>query len=155
LPHQPHGAHGCDICGPEAITRKRGDASERALRTVCGRYTSTVSDVDGRRTVLLRDEHDEDDSRYLTAQLEANGDLRLSGQDLGPGTWMVSSDGEYEWEKVVPAAHIPTLLSLLDAPAGADILDELAARWTGARSYDLERRIRDSDIPVRLWTYGR
>ena len=67
---------------------------------------------------------------------------------------MVSSDGEYEWEQVVPAAHLPTLRSLLDVPTGADILDELAARWTGAASYDLERRIRDSDIPVRLWTYG-
>ena len=110
--------------------------------------------MDGRRTVQLREEHDGADSRYLTARLEANGDLRLSGQDLGPGTAMVSSDGEYEWEQVVPAEHIPTLLAALDAPAGAAILDELSARWSGPASYDLERRIRDSGIPVRLWTYG-
>jgi hypothetical protein len=113
-----------------------------------------VSDVDGRRTVRLREERNGDDSRYLTAHLEANGDLRLSGQDLGPGTGMVSSDGEYEWEKVVPADHLPTLRSLLDVPDGADLLDDLAGRGTGSASYELEQRLRDSDIPVQLWTYG-
>ena len=104
--------------------------------------------------MLLRDEHDGADSRYLTARLEANGDLRLSGQDLGPGTRPVSGDGEYEWETVVPAGHVPALLRALDAPADADVLEELAARWTGPASYDLERRISSSDIPVRFWAHG-
>ncbi|SNR31230.1 hypothetical protein [Blastococcus mobilis] len=108
--------------------------------------------MDGRPRVLLRDEHDGENSRLLTACLEENGDLRLSGQDLGSGTRVISSDGEYEWETVVPTAHIPALLRALDAPADADILDELAARWTGPASYDLERRIRSTDIPVRFWS---
>ncbi len=102
----------------------------------------------------LRAERTGPDTRYLDAKLNEDGDLRIIGQDLGPATWPVSSDGEYEWEKVVPAEHLPALLRALDAPDDADILEELATRWTGAASYDLERRIRDSDIPVKLWTYG-
>jgi hypothetical protein len=104
-------------------------------------------------TVQLRSEHNGADHRYLIAHLEPNGDLRLSGQDIGPGTSAVSSDGEYEWENVVPAAHIPALLEALGAPADADILAELAARWTGPASYELERCLRESDIPVRLWVH--
>ena len=110
--------------------------------------------MDAQRTVALREERNGEDSRYLDARLEANGDLRISGQDLGPGTWPVNSDGEYEWVKVVPAEHVPALMRLLGAAADADVLDELAARWTGPGSYELERRIRESDIPVKLWTYG-
>jgi hypothetical protein len=113
-----------------------------------------VDDVDGRRRVILRDEHDGGNSRLLTARVEANGDLRLSGQDLGSGTAPVSSDGEYEWETTVAAADIPALLEALNAPATADVLDELEARWTGRASYDLERRLRSSDIPVDRWVYG-
>jgi hypothetical protein len=110
--------------------------------------------VDDDRQVRLRDERDGRDIRVLTARREATGDLRLSGHDLGAGTGPVSGDGEYEWETVVPDAHIPALLAVLGAPAGADILDELAERWTGQASYDLERRIRNSGIPVRRWAYG-
>jgi len=105
------------------------------------------------RKVSLRDEHNGEDHRYLDASLEPNGDLRISGQDLGPGTAPVSDDGEYEWEKIIAKEHIPALLALLGAPAEADILNELATRWTGRASYDLERHIRDSNIPVRYWCW--
>ncbi len=42
--------------------------------------------------------------RYLTASLNAEGSLVLAGQDLGPGTAIVSSDGEYEYWITVKAA---------------------------------------------------
>ena len=109
--------------------------------------------MNDRRTVLLREEHDGEDHRYLEPRLEPNGDMRISGQDIGPATAPVSPDGEYEWEKVIAEEHVPTLLALLGAPADADILDELAARWTGRGSYELERHIRESGIPVRFWCY--
>ena len=59
----------------------------------------------GRRSVVLRAEHTGNESRHLSAELTAGGDLRLADQDLGPGTADVSSDGDYEWETVVPAEH--------------------------------------------------
>jgi hypothetical protein len=46
------------------------------------------------------------------------------------------------------------LLILLDEKNDADILSTLERHWTGPNSYELERRIRDSDIPSALWTWS-
>src|SRR3978361_2255072 len=85
----------------------------------------------GDRFVYLRSERDGADSRYLTARRVASGDLWIEGQDLGPATDVVSSDGEYEWVWTVAVDRMPELLGLLGAAPDADVLDELAARWTG------------------------
>ena len=106
------------------------------------------------RNVTLRAEHDGPDSRYLTASLDAHGALVIEGQDLGPGTSIVSSDGEYEWSRTILPEHIPKLLVVLNAPADANILAVLKKHWTGDKSYELEGRIRDSDIPSKLSTWS-
>jgi hypothetical protein len=100
------------------------------------------------RRVTLRRERAGADSRFLEAYLDASGDLHLDGQDLGPGTAPVSADGEYEWFQRIAAADVPRLLALLGAPAGEDVLDVLERGWRGARSYELERILRTSGIPV-------
>ena len=92
-------------------------------------------------------------SSYLGAHLDGSGDLVLSGQDLGPGTAMVSSDGEYEYWYVVAAADIPTLLARLGSPTDADVLDVLATSWPGGRSFELEAIIR-AEIPHRFSCYS-
>jgi hypothetical protein len=107
-----------------------------------------------RRQISLRSEKDGPDSRFLDARLDDEGNLRLDGQDLGPATATVSSDGEYEYFKTVDAAHIPALLALLGAEPRADILDELEAHWTGPASYELERLLTESGIPAELFTWG-
>jgi hypothetical protein len=106
------------------------------------------------RTVSLRAEHDGQDHRHLSATLNTEGALVIEGQDLGPKTASVSSDGEYEWSRTILREHIPKLLALLDAPADADILSTLERHWTGPKSYELESRISDSDIPSALWTWS-
>jgi hypothetical protein len=103
--------------------------------------------------VTLREEIQDRDSRYLWARLDDDGNLVIEGQDLGPATVFVSSDGEYEWATTVPAEFIPALLALLDAPRDSSILDILGRHWAGPRSYELERRLRESDIPVRRWSF--
>ena len=106
------------------------------------------------RTVSLRAERDGRNHRYLSATLNTEGALVIEGHDLGPKTEFVSSDGEYEWSRTILREHIPQLLILLDESADADILSILERYWTGPRSYALERRIRDSDIPSALWTWS-
>ena len=102
------------------------------------------------RHVALRDEHREGgDHRYLTAYLDDNGNLHIDGQDLGPGTASVSSDGEYEWFSTIFADDIARVIRLLDGDPGADVLDLLERSWSGVRSYQLEHRLRESDIPIR------
>jgi len=102
------------------------------------------------RRVNLRSEHDGEDHRYLDAHLDQEGNLHLDGQDLGPGTSPVSSDGEYEYFKEIVATDIPALLALLDAPPDADVLEELERHWTGAQSHELETRIRNSGFPFKF-----
>ena len=106
------------------------------------------------RTISLRAEHDGQDHRYLSATLNTEGALVIEGQDSGPKTASVSSDGEYEWSRTILREHIPKLLTLLDAPADADILGILEQHWTGPMSYELESRIGDSDIPSALWVWS-
>ena len=107
--------------------------------------TSALSEP---RRVQLRNEHHGDDSRYLDAYVDQDGGLHIDGQDLGPSTASVSGDGEYEYHKTVAAADIPALLELLGRDANDNILDVLETGWTGPASYDLERTLRESAIPV-------
>lgn len=107
-----------------------------------------------RRTVHLRAEMNPPDYRYLWAYVDDDGALHIDGQDLGPGTAMVSSDGEYEWFETIRAAHIGQLITLLGGEPGSDILDLLERRYTDRGSYDLEAILRGSDIPVERFVYG-
>jgi hypothetical protein len=104
--------------------------------------------------VQLRHEVSGRDRRFLTASITDAGDLLIEGQDLGPSTSFVSSDGEYEWWRTIKAEHLPALLQLLDAPPGSDVLQVLASHWTGPASHELEKRIRDSGIPSELSTWS-
>lgn len=98
------------------------------------------------RKVELRAEHNGADWRFLTARLTDAGDLELLGQDLGPATALVGDDGEYEWVSTIRAGRLPELLHILGAGPDDDVLDELAARWTGESSYELESRIREAGL---------
>jgi hypothetical protein len=84
------------------------------------------------------------------AYLDNEGNLHIDGQDLGPGTAPVSDDGEYEWFRTISHEDLPQLMSLLGAPADADVLDLLQRKWSGARSYELEKVLRQSGIKVNL-----
>lgn len=109
--------------------------------------------ADEPRKVTLRAERNGADRRYLWAYVAADG-LHIDGQDLGPGTAPVSDDGEYEWFRTFATADVPKVIELLGGEPGDDVLDLLERDWTGARSYDLERLIRESDIPSRLHVWS-
>lgn len=100
------------------------------------------------RKVTLRDEYSGADSRHLWAYLDDRGNLHIDGQDLGPSTTPVSSDGEYEWFQAISAADLPRLLTVLGAPSGAQVLDVLEQNWSGGRAGDLEALLRGSDIKI-------
>jgi hypothetical protein len=106
------------------------------------------------RKVKLRDERDGRDSRHLWAYVDEAGALHIDGQDLGPATAIVSSDGEYEWFETIAAADVPRVVALLGGQPGDDVLDLLERDFTGAKSYDLEARLRRSDIPIDVHTWS-
>ncbi len=105
------------------------------------------------RKVVLREEQDGPDRRYLWAYLAPDGALHIDGQDLGPGTAPVSAEGEYEWFQTIQPAHLPRLVDLLGGDPGTDLLDLLAERYTGAGAAELERILRESGIPVERFVY--
>lgn len=105
------------------------------------------------RVVRLRAEHHDADSRFLDAYLDEEGNLHVDGQDLGPATSMVSEDGEYEWFETIKAKHLPQLVQALGGEPSQDILGLLEERFTGPGSYDFERILRGSGIPVERFVY--
>ena len=106
------------------------------------------------RTVILRNEHHGRDSRHLSARLDADSNLVIEGQDLGPGTAPISRDGEYEYSHTVLREHIPQLLALLNAPHDAEILGVLTEHWTGMQSYELERLIASGAVPTQFSSWS-
>lgn len=104
------------------------------------------------RTVTLRQERYGQESRHLWAYVDGSGDLHIDGQDLGPSTAPVSDDGEYEWFQTIAAADIPAVVALLGGAPGDDVL-EVLEQYSGARSYELERRLRESSIRISRSVY--
>ncbi len=86
--------------------------------------------------------------------MDDQGNLHIDGQDLGPKTAPVSDDGEYKWFKTVRAEDVPKVVTLLGGRTEDDVLDLLEARYCGAASYELEKRLRESDIEVKTFTWG-
>ncbi len=106
------------------------------------------------RVVTLRDEIDGPDSRHLWAHLDQEGNLHIDGQDLGPKTAIVSSDGEYEWFQTIKKSELPKLIGLLGGKPEDDILDVLEKNWTGQRAAELEALLRESDIEVDRFVWS-
>jgi hypothetical protein len=106
-----------------------------------------------RRQIVLRSERSGADCRYLWASIDEDGRLHIDGQDLGPATAPVSPDGEYEWFETIAAADVPRVVELLGGRPGDDVLDVLERGFTGDRSYELEARLRESDIVIDRFVY--
>jgi hypothetical protein len=106
-------------------------------------------------TIVLRDEKRADGSHLgLWAYLDTAGQLHIDGQDLGPVTRTVSTDGEYEYFKIVRHDYIPGLVAVLGGKPEDDILDLLKENWTGEKSYELEDIMRECDVPIVLAVYS-
>ena len=106
-------------------------------------------------TIVLRDEKRPDGSHLgLWAYLDEAGQLHIDGQDLGPVTRSVSTDGEYAYFKILTPKDIPRFLKLLGGTPEDDILDLLKGKWTGEKSYELEDIMRECDIPIVLAVYS-
>ncbi len=104
----------------------------------------------GVRVQLRAEERPDGSWLHLWASLDDDGNLHLDGQDLGPVTRPVSPDGEYEYVTTIAAVDVPRFVELAGGTPGHDVLRLLADRWSGPASFELERMLRASDIPVEL-----
>lgn len=149
----------CGIAGPSELTlhawdHVEGDGREPSDRSLSpddlgfGGILASYKRPD--RVVTLRAECRGSDQFNLWAYVDKAGCLHIDGQDLGPVTEPVSGDGEYEYFKTIAAADVPKVVALLDGREGEPVLDLLERAWTGKRSWELERLLRESAIPVEL-----
>jgi tetratricopeptide (TPR) repeat protein len=81
------------------------------------------------RRVVLRDQTDQRGSQYEDAVLEADGTLRVFGQDQGSGVSEVFGEDitSYDWVYVVAPDRIGNLVRALGGNSGDDVLALLAA----------------------------
>lgn len=103
------------------------------------------------RKVTLHEEVGERHSRALWARVDWRGDVHIEGQDLGEGTEIISGDGEYEWFTTVEAADVPRLAALLGGRPGENVIKVMKRDWRGPRSRQIERLLRESDIPFDFY----
>lgn len=87
---------------------------------------------------------------HLLARREADGTVRFEGQDFGVPAGLMGNDDEYEYFWTVRPADVPKLVELLGGRLGDEVRDLLKANWTGRRSYDLERVLREAPFRVEF-----
>ena len=75
-----------------------------------------------RTEVVLLDEWLDGESRHVTAKLTDDGNLVISGQDIGPSVERIFGSDEYEYSHTIPAAYIAAFFELLGAIQVTDIL---------------------------------
>lgn len=75
-----------------------------------------------RTEVVLLNEWLDGESRHVTAKLNEDGNLVISGQDIGPSVERIFGSDEYEYAHTIPAAYIAAFFELLGAKQVTDIL---------------------------------
>ncbi|MEY3414689.1 MAG: hypothetical protein RJA79_1564, partial [Actinomycetota bacterium] len=74
------------------------------------------------KEVVLLEEQNGADSRSVWASLTENGDLIISGQDIGPGVERVFGSDEYEFSHTIPSDYVLPFLKILGATKVTDVL---------------------------------
>ena len=105
-------------------------------------------------TISLLNERDGPNSWFIDASLDDQGNLLIAGQDLGPATAVVSTDGEYEWSVTVPASSLSRAVVVLGGRTGEPILELLARNYGGRAAYGIRRKLEEAGIPVELFTWS-
>ena len=100
--------------------------------------------------VVLRDDRQARDTRYLEAQLTQSGDLIIKGQDIGDAVERLLGGREYEWAWTIKAAHLPQLLKALNADS--DVLAALARRFSGDAAAGIATFLEENEIPHERWS---
>ena len=106
-----------------------------------------------RTEVVLLDEWLDGESRHVIAKLTGDGNLVISGQDIGPSVERIFGSDEYEYSHTIPAAYIAAFFELLGARQVMDVLG--AIDHFGRRRYSeiadaLE--IAKAIMPIGFWS---
>jgi len=107
------------------------------------------------KEVVLLEERNGADSRSVWASLVENGDLIISGQDIGPGVERVFGSDEYEFSHTVPSDYVLPFLEILGAIKVTDVLTALRA-FGGSRYEEITDALEtaQTSMPIRFWSHS-
>jgi len=107
------------------------------------------------KEVVLVEERIGADSRTIWASLAENGDLVISGQDIGPGVERVFGSDEYEFSHTVPSDYVLPFLEILGATKVTDVLIALRV-FGGPRYEEITNALETAQIsmPIRFWSHS-
>ena len=106
-----------------------------------------------RTEVVLLNEWLDGESRHVTAKLTDDGNLVISGQDIGPSVERIFGSDEYEYSHTIPAPYIAAFFELLGARQVTDILG--AIDHFGRRRYsEIVSALEEAKkvMPIQFWS---
>ena len=107
-----------------------------------------------RTEVVLLDEWLDGESRHVTAKLSQDGNLVISGQDIGPSVERIFGSDEYEYSHTIPAAYIAAFFDLLGARQVTDILGAVDNFGRGRYSEIVEALEKAKEVmPIEFWSW--
>jgi len=106
-----------------------------------------------RTEVVLLDEWLDGESRHVIAKLTDDGNLVISGQDIGPSVERIFGSDEYEYAHIVPTAHIAAFFELLGARQVTDILGAIDHFGRGRYQEIVDALEKAKEImPIGFWS---
>ena len=107
------------------------------------------------KEVVLVEERSGADSRTIWASLAENGDLVISGHDIGPGVERVFGSDEYEFAHTVPFDYVLPFLKILGATKVTDVLTALR-HFGGSRYEEITDALEtaQTSMPIRFWSHS-
>jgi hypothetical protein len=106
------------------------------------------------RMLTLRSEHDERGVHSLSLCFEENGDVKIEGQDLGPGVaeWFGEGRTEYEWTITISATDVPAYVRGLGGNPGDNIPELVRTCYNRDPHCVSTRFLQEHGIPNDLWS---
>ena len=107
------------------------------------------------KEVVLVEERNGADSRTIWASLAENGDLVISGHDIGPGVESFFGSDEYEFVHTVPSDYVLPFLKILGATKVTDVLTALR-HFGGPRYQEITDALETAkqSMPIRFWSHS-
>ncbi len=103
--------------------------------------------------VVIVDEQIGADSRRIWASLDTEGNLVISGQDIGPKVERFFGTDEYEFAHTVPVVHLRAFFLLLGVENFENPLD--AIKQFGGRNYEIladTLEVAKESMAIKFWS---
>ena len=102
------------------------------------------------KSIILRQENQVDDYRFLGAEINSNGDLLIKGQDIGSGVESVFGFREYEWCWTIQAVNIAKFEQAITGDG--EILELLEKHFSQEKAAGLQQFLQKHENPFESWS---